>query len=770
MKHTHRFLIIAILLSLLLTNHRVNTQPLSASIQTNPITVLLGSARVRESSPVAADFNGDGYKELVVGTVEGKLHVVSYNGSEWVSVWSRQTNDDINSASPPNPTEEGRIRSSAAIADLDNDGHLDIVVTVGGDAHQTDDAERRNGGVLVYRYNSAWDFSLLAPASVGCVTGWPQPCIDQIGKGTGFSNPDGYWDGIVTTPALGDIDGDNDLEIIVEGIDRRIHAWHHDGTTVEGWPISQWEGDDLWRGGISSPALGDLDDDGLPEIVFGTMSAKDLGDMGKEGTLWAVNGDSSLLPGFPIETEQYIYSSPALGDIDGDDKLEIVVGVGTGIAKARMNIVYAWNHDGTPVQQPGGLAWPQETQDTNDATTASPSLGDIDGDGELEIVIGGTYPYGVYENNLYAWNVDGSLVPGFPMKPRSPNLGLSSSFPMPVTPILADIDGDGTVEILVTHMGSPGVAIVEPNGTTSDYTTYSFSGMLDTEPLVDDIDNDGLLELIAAGEDHSVGQFGALEIWDLPGATASARPWPMARRDVMRTGLLPLGPSPELGFPTNLNLSWFIGDNAQVTHSFDIWNENDEGEFDWQLTTSNSLLQLTPTAGTALSDRTSINLTVDTAGVPSGTSVLGAITATATYDGKAIKGSPKSATVSIYIEPQPELDIPDVINLLHQEGSGNTTAGSFHIRNAGGGYFDWQLTPLTSDIQLSPASGTLTDHTTVNITADLSDQVITGWLPIGSFNITATVDSTPIQGSPKTVFVNVFIGDLKYVYLPLIIR
>jgi hypothetical protein len=601
----------------------------------------LNGAKIVGSSPTAADFNGDGYKEIVVGGSDGILHVVSFDGFTWSEVWSHQTNIDINAANPPNPNSDNNIRTSPAIADLDNDGHLDIVVTVGGFVH-TDFEDRRNGGVLVYRYegDSPWDFALIEPLSADGSRGWPQPRIDQIGAGPGEGEPDGLWDGIPTSPAVGDIDGDGDLEVIVAGMDRRIHAWHHDGTVVDGWPISQWNGDPLWRGGRSSPALGDIDGDGLPEIVVGTMSPYENGQQDQNATLWALNGDSSIVPGFPIRTEQHIHSSPALGDIDGDRYLEIVVGVGEGISSGRENIVYAWNHDGTPLHVPGGQPWPRETSNT---VLAPPALGDIDGDGEPEVVIGeGGYDL-TDDNKLYAWNADGSLVPGFPVLVPSPSPWATGSLPLQYTPILADFDGDGTVEILATHLNDWGFVVVEPDGTVSDVTGHPMRQGLWAPPMVDDVDGDGLLEIVAASGDAD--ENGEIRIWDENGTTASALPWPMFHHDIERTGLYTAPPS--LGFPDQVCVFHQQGSGPSESVRVSIWNEGD-GAFDWVLASSTGLIQLSPTSGT-LTESTSVQLTVDVSSLPNGWTTVGQITATATYAGEEVAGSPRTAPVSVYV-------------------------------------------------------------------------------------------------------------------------
>ncbi len=616
----------------------------------------LPGSRITYSSVATADFNGDGYKEIIVGGGDAMLYVVgTTDGSSWGVLWSIQTNDDILAANPPTSKSTNKIESSPAIADLDNDGHLDIVIAVGGDVHDTENCDpnatsRGNGGVLVYRYNSAWNFSLIESLSADKTRGWPQPRIDQVGCGAGFSNADSLWDGIRTSPALADLDGDGDLEIVVEGIDRRLHAWHHTGQAVAGWPIYSANGDLLWRGGLSSPAVGDLDGDGLPDAVMGTMSPPDPSNYNL-GTVWALKGDSSKVSGFPITVEQYIYSSPALADLDGDGSLEIIASSGWGTTGAQ-NKVYVWKNDGTLF--PG---WPKTTEAT---TAAPPAIGDIDNDGELEIVVGCGWRISNNCNKLYAWNSDGSPVSGFPTIPTSPMNWITNGYSMPYTPILADFDGDGTVEIVVAHHGSRGVSIVEPNGVTSDHTTRTLPDGLWASPVVDDVDDDGLLEIIVAGGSNGsdpANSKGQITIWHESGSASSALPWPMFHHDVLRTGLVPN--PPQLGVLANVSILHQTGDANPDFATIRLTNTGG-GSFDWTVSESIPEVQFAPTSGTVSTSET-IMMEVDASGLSNGWTTVGTVTISATEGGEAIQDSPQSFSVKVFVGNLSRVYLPLII-------------------------------------------------------------------------------------------------------------
>jgi len=276
------------------------------------------------SSPCLADINGDDTLEIIVTERASRalVHVLNYRGTEFSSAWPCTLNAvptgtpavaDINldgtkeivtysydslyvfqpdgkrlPGFPQGVPNAKFSYQSAALADIDHDDTLEIVVAMHRDAP----------GTYVFRHDGT-----LQP-------NWPYR----------FSR----W--TYCPPTVADVYRDGDLKVfcglagIMGGAATVFYGFDDDASVLPGFPITQPNGDAA-EGNIT---VADIDGDEDMEVIFTSNLMMDT-----LGYLYAVHHDGTPVSGWPLRIYGFTYiNGVTVADVDGDDSLDII-GVGS---------------------------------------------------------------------------------------------------------------------------------------------------------------------------------------------------------------------------------------------------------------------------------------------------------------------------------------------------------------------------------------------------------------------------------------------------------
>lgn len=362
------------------------------------------------SLPAVGDIDGDGMPEILVVdgwlfNKEAELTVYEGDGS------SKWTTHGASLAYGSGPT----------LADIDDDGQAEIFVVkmyadnlfsngefsvvmynsagavVAESPHYTDGEFDHATGIIVADMEHDGDVEIIA-GRVFLNEDLTERGVGRDGRGCDdyFGIGPTYGEG--ATPAIGDLDLDGVEEVVVGNA-----LYDPDGRTIREIPGST----------DGATAVADLDGDGYGDFVRSTYS--ELVAYSYDGTeLWTYE-----LPGGGGETEG-IMSVPSIADIDGDGRPEVMA--------ARANNLWAVNGED------GSVLWRAKVSDTTGASGASTF--DFEGDGVLEVVY-------FDEVAVYAFDgTDGTV------KFKTDE---HSSDTMYDYPVIADVDADGHADIVVSH-------------------------------------------------------------------------------------------------------------------------------------------------------------------------------------------------------------------------------------------------------------------------------------------------------------------------------
>lgn len=352
-----------------------------------------------------------------------------------------------------------------------------------------------SGSVAIYNLDNHGYPEILATTNDGQVFGWR--ATDENGDGLADLIP-GFplqANGRLSSPVIASHWEDGSLLIMASSSDGFLYAWmKYDGSneyfTPPGFPVF------CDTGLFGEPTVDDIDGDGAFDfIAVGSRS----------GQIYAFTPNGIPLEGFPVDLGHPISAGLINGDLDQPSWKDL-------IAVTEDGYVFALYHDGSimdgyPVKLNGGIK-------------ATPALADLDADGFIEIIV----PYGYYHVAVIAAN--GVLMSEWPQEfdqytNHPPEL-------LQASPIVADVDDDGDVEILLgTWDGN--IHAWHHDGTKVDRFPLTAGGDIQITPMAFNLDDDPYTELVAVSDE------GVVYAWEMPSESGHI-PWGQFRYNASLTG------------------------------------------------------------------------------------------------------------------------------------------------------------------------------------------------------------------------------------------
>ncbi len=444
--------------------------PAFSAATANPYGLLsVGS----NASPSLVDIDGDGDLDALIGNGAGNIVVFINNASPVAPVTATSANGSYGVGSnislqvafnenvivTGNPTlllETGTVDRNATYASGSGTKVLTFTYIVqAGDTsadltQQSATALQLNGGSIKDAAGNNAILTLAAPTAVGSLGVNANIVIDGVAPrgalftpvfGAATTNPYGLASvSGFPSVSLVDIDGDGDMDAAIGNYSGdtvvQLNTGSATGPAFAATTTNPYGLADV--GSVTSPSFVDIDGDGDLDAVIGNKVGN---------TVVQLNTGSAIAPAFAAAitnpyglTDVGGFASPSFVDIDGDGDLDAVIGNVDGNTIVQLNT-------GTSTAPAFGAATPNPYGLADADGSARPSLVDIDGDGDLDALIGNNRG-----NTLVQLNTGSSTAPAFAAAITNPynlaDVGFSAK------PSFVDIDGDGDLDALIGSLVS----------------------------------------------------------------------------------------------------------------------------------------------------------------------------------------------------------------------------------------------------------------------------------------------------------------------------
>lgn len=455
---------------------------------------------------VVADLDGDGTTEIVVGGNEGTVAAYEFKGGAL----------GVKAGWPASTCSAGQCPEARGMAagDLDGDGKIEVVVT-------TTNTQRDGAQVFVF----APDGTLFAPG--GKTDAWPRyryaAGADLDFNGQGNRGYGCFGENV----GIGNIDDDPDLEILVTYDNHHINAFEPDGTSVlaSDWytnRASEHQGQRFGWGQFIRWADPKVEDDHYhlhtgewPDIkqtmwlqwTASPLNVVDLDGDGKNEVVGIPNAEMKE----PYETQGYAFMV-----------LEGAHGDGARSARRKPGFEVLPMSD-KPAVRPSGDYYPPDG-------IPAPTTVSIVGDARPEIIapVNDGYVYAIGPDGARLWRYDYAK-------------GKPKTFASEV--VVADLDKDGAPELVFgtysLEEGGGKLVILANTGALLFEVPLPDQGKngngigVPAAPTIADLDGDGQLEILVQTFDHGI------DVFTVPGSGAACLPWPTGRGNLLRSGAGP---------------------------------------------------------------------------------------------------------------------------------------------------------------------------------------------------------------------------------------